>query len=183
MIAHLPPLAKPAQEAPAIRPGANTLMGRNPLGMWIQGPTSGGDFSHPFTVFLAGDYVRVSKGLIIANIAVEPCIGSVPISGDANNPQPTLKLDAGLVDGLNQSWVGILVVPNADGKLDAKPDKPQVTIVQRKFPNAATGKGGFVAIAQLFRKNDRWQVFPIAFFNYRYETSQPATGQRQHFFT
>jgi hypothetical protein len=150
--------------------------------MWIQGPTSGGDFSHPFTPSLVGDRIRISKGLIIGNIAVEPCIGTVPVSGDANNPQPTLKLDAGLVDDLGQSWVGILVLPNVDGKLDAKPDKPQVTIVQRKFPNAATGKGGFIAIAQLFRKNDRWQVFPIAFFNYRYTTSQPAKGARQHFF-
>ena len=171
---------KPAQ--PSLRPGANVLMGRNPLGFWIEGPAGSSDFSHPFTVFVSGDYARVSKGLIIADIAVEPCIGGVPISGDDTHSQPLLKLDASLVDALNQSWVCVLVIPNAAGKLEAKPAKPQVTVVQRAFPMSATGKGGLVALAQLFRKNDRWQVFPIAFYHYRYLTSQPAKGPRQHFF-
>ena len=178
------PTAQPQkpEPAPLLRPGANVLMGRNPLGFWVEGPAGSADFSHPFTVFVSGDTARVSKGLVIADIAVEPCISSVPISGDDKNPQPTLKLDASLVDDLNQSWVGVLVIPNADGKLDAKPSKPQVTVVQRAFPNAATGKGGFVALAQLFRKNDRWQVFQIAFFHFLYITSQPAKGPRQHYF-
>ena len=172
----------PEQEAPMLRPGANVLMGRNPLGFWVEGPAGSSDFSHPFTVLVSGDYTRVSKGLVIADIAVEPCIGSVPISGDDKNPQPTLKLDASLVDDLNQSWVCVEVTPNDKGKLDAKPKKPQVVVVQRAWPNAATGAAGRVALAQLFRKNDRWQVWPIAFFHYRYTTSQPAKGQRQHFF-
>ena len=165
-----------------LRPGANVLMGRNPLGFWVEGPAGSAGFSHPFTVFVAGDTARVSKGLVIADIAVEPCIGSVPISGDDTHATPALKLDASLTDDLNQSWVCVLVVPNADGKLEAKPAKPQVTVVQRAFPIALTGKGGLAPLAQLFRKNDRWQVFQIAFFHLRYVTSQPAKGPRQHFF-
>ena len=172
----------PEQEAPMLRPGANVLMGRNPLGFWVEGPSGGSDFSHPFTVTASGSVARVSKGLVIADIAVEPVIGKAPISGDSKNPQPTLKLDTALTDDLGQSWVCVLVVPNAVGKLDAKPDKPQVTVVQRAFPIALTGNGGIAPLALLLRKNDRWQVYQIAFFHLRYLTSQPAKGPRQHFF-
>ena len=165
-----------------MRPGSNVLMGRNPLGTWVQGPGGGADFSHPFTVFPSSAGARVSRGLVIANIAVEPVIGKVPIGGDDKNTQPVLNLDDSLVDDLGQSWVCVLVIPNADGKLDAKPDKPQVTVVQRAFPIALTGKGGLVPLALLLRRNGHCQVFQIAMFHFRYETSQPASGPRKHFF-
>ncbi len=157
-------------------------MGRNPLGFWVDGPSGGAGFSHPFTVTVSGDTARVSKGMLIADIAVEPCIGSVPISGDANHPQPTLKLDPALTDDLNQSWVCLLVIPNAEGKLEAKPDKPQVTVVQRAFPVSMTGKGGLAPLALLVRKNGRWQAYQITMFHLRYSMAQPASGPRRHYF-
>lgn len=171
-----------AEQAAPMRPGANVLMGRNPLGMWVEGPRSGADFSHPFTVVLASDGVRVSKGLLLANIAVEPVIGKVPVGGDDKNAQPTLKLDASLTDEAGQSWICVEVSPDKDGKLDAKAKKPQVVVVQREHPIALTGETGRAPLALLLRKKDRWQVTPIAMFHLSYVTSQPAKGPRQHFF-
>lgn len=178
-----PPAQPPAPApAPPMRPGANVLMGRNPLGFWVEGPRGGAVFSHPFTVMVSGEMARVSKGLLIAKISVEPVIGKVPIGGDDKNPQPEIKLNAGLVDDLGQSWICVEVTPDKDGKLDAKAKKPQVVAVQRNHPIALTGETGRKPLALLLRKNDRWQVFQIAMFHLSYVTSQPAKGPRQHFF-
>ena len=182
MIARPPtPDAKPAT-TPPLRPGANVLLGRNPLGVWVQGPSGGSGFSHPFTVMASGSGVRVSKGLVIANITAEPCIDKVPISGNTTTRQPVLNLDDSAVDDLNQSWVCVEVTPNADGKLDATPIKPQVVVVQRKYPLTLTGKFGRMPLALLLRKNNTWQVYQIAYFNFRYEAVNPASGPRKHFF-
>lgn len=182
MIARPKPPEPPPVAAPPLRPGANVLVGRNPLGMWVDGPRAGAGFSHPFTVALAGGAVRVSRGLILADLSFEPVIGKVPVGGDAKHPQPVLKLDDSLVDGLNQTWVCVEVTPDADGKLDAKAKKPQVVVVQRKHPIAMTGPTGRVPLALVHYKNGRPQVFQIAMFHFRYVTSQPANGPRQHFF-
>ena len=182
MIARPPAPAQKPEQAPPLRPGANVLMGSNPLGVWVQGPSGGSGFSHPFTVSASGTGARISKGLVIANISVEPVIGEVPISGNTTHRQPVLKLDPSLTDDLNQSWVCVEVTPNADGKLDAKPKTPQALVVQRSSPVALTGPKGRMPLALLLRKNDTWQVYQIAFFHFRYEAVNPATGPRKHFF-
>lgn len=172
-----------ADSSAALRPGANVLMGRNPLGFWMGGPGGGGaDFRHPFTVYVVGGRVRVSRGLVLANIAMEPEIGNAPIGGDATHAQPSLKLDVSLVDDLNQSWVCVEVTPDADGKLDVKGKTSKVVAVQRDHPIAMTGPTGRAPLAMLLRKAGGWQVLQIAMFHFRYETVQPANGPRRHFF-
>ena len=182
MIARPPATTPKPEAAPPLRPGANVLMGRNPLGFWVQGPAGSADFSHPFTVQASGTGARVGKGLVIANISAEPVIGTVPISGDDKHPQPLLTLDASLVDELGQSWVCVEVTPNKDGKLDAKPDKPQVVVVQSRYPVTLTSMKGRAPLALLFRKKGRWQVYQIAMFHLRYETTLSTAGERKHFF-
>ena len=156
------------------------LMGRNPLGMWMEGPSGGADFRHPFSVQAGGSGARVGKGLVIGNVSVEPVIGKAPIGGDARSPQPVLKLKTDLVNERNESWVCVEVTPDDDGKLDGK--KAKVEVVQRDHPIALTGKTGRAPLAMLLRKNDVWQVYQIAMFHFRYETNQPAKGPRTHFF-
>lgn len=176
------PKTPPATLPPAmpLRPGANVRMGRNPLGFWVQGAGGGGDFRHPFPVAVGGGVARVGFGLILANISVEPRIGSVPVSGDDTHPQPTLTLDASLVDASNQSWVCVEVTPENTGRLDEK--KPGVVVVQRAHPIVDTGETGRAPLAMLRWKNKAWVVHEIAMFHLRYETMKTAEGVRRHYF-
>lgn len=179
MIARPAPSQEKPPNTPPMRAGANVLMGRNPLGMWMDGPSGKADFSHPFTVQAGGAGARVGKGLVIGNVSVEPVIGKAPIGGDGKTP-PVLKLNASLVNDRGESWVCVEVTPDDDGKLDGK--KAKIEVVQRDHPIALTGKTGRTPLAMLLRKNDSWRVFQIAMFHLRYETSLPAKGPRTHFF-
>lgn len=170
---------------PALRPGANVRMGRNPLGVWMEGPSGGGDFRHPYLVTASASGARVGKGLILGNIAVEPRIGRVLIGGDENNPQPVLKLNPALVNERGESWVCVEVTPDADGKLDEKGETSTVEVAQRDFPFVTEGETGRAPLALLVYNEDRPRVFQIAMFHYRYQTSL-GTGEgarRKHFFT
>jgi hypothetical protein len=178
------PELQPAVLAPApeLRPGANVRMGRNPLGTWMEGPGGAGDFRHPFTV-TASAVARVSKGLILADIAVEPLIGSVPIGGDAKRPQPTLKLSSSASNRLGESWICVEVTPDEEGKLDPEGKRSKVEVVQRESPFVTLGATGRAPLALLVYKDERPQVFQIAMFHLRYETSlNRETGERKHFF-
>ncbi len=170
------------QAAPPLRPGNGLLMGRNPLGSWIEGPTGGGNFSHPFTVSAPGSVARVSYGLILSTVAVEPRIGSVKISGEANTLQPVLRLSETAVNHLGESWVCVEVTPDADGKLDVENKKSTVEVVQREVPLVIEGKTGRHPLALLVRTNGLWQVFAVTMFHLRYETSLSSDGTRKHYF-
>jgi len=177
-----PPPTKP-EPVPPMRVSAGMRMGSNPLGFWMEGPAGGGaDFRHPWTVYAGGAGARVSSGLILAEIAVEPVIGTVSIGGDDQHPQPVLKLDASLANDLGESWVCVEVTPDADGKLDPEGKKSKVEVVHRDHPIVAAGKTGCTPLAILVWKKGRPQVFQIAMFHFRYETSVPSTGPRKHFF-
>ena len=176
------PPQQPEQPTPSVplRPGANVLLGSNPLGIWISGPAGGGgSFSHPFTVMVSGNMARVSRGIVFANIGLEPVIGKVPIGGDKTKRQPSLELNPSRVDKLDQSWVCVEVTPDEDGKLD--PKKPPV-VVQRAEPMVLRGPTARFPLALLFYKKGRAQVFQIAMFHLRYETVLPADNARKHFF-
>ena len=125
MIARPQQQLQPAKAQPQLRPGANVLMGKNPLGAWFDSTPAANDFRHPFTVNAGGGSARVSRGLVIANIAVEPLIGKVPVGGDDKNPQPVLKLDPSLVDAAGHSWICVEVTPDENGGFSARmPDFP-----------------------------------------------------------
>ncbi len=169
------------QAAPPLRPGAGLRMGSNPLGKWIEGQPGGANFSHPLTVTVTSDAARISYGLILSNVAVQPRIGNVLISGDANNPQPFLKLSKTAINHLNESWICVEVTPDADGKLDAEGKKSKVEVVQRESPLVTQGKTGRAPLALIVLTNGRWQVYQVAMFHYRYETSRLADGTRKHY--
>lgn len=182
MIAPVSP-APPAQPpVPPLIPGSHVLMGRNALGTWIEGPRGGADFSHRWTVHVSGDGARVGFGLVMANVAVEPRIGRVPVSGTDKQPQPVLKLNPALKNDKGESWVCVEVTPNADGALDAGQEESQVVVVQRDHPIAMVGETGRAPLALLFYgAGDRPQVHQVAMFHFRYETAVVA-GRRRHFF-
>jgi hypothetical protein len=182
MIARPTPLPLKAETQPPLRAGANVRMGRNSLGVWMSGRSSGGIFSHPFTVNVAGNNARVSKGIVLGDISVEPLIGKVPVSGDAKHAQPVLRLDASLVDEIGQSWVCVEVTPDADGKLDPDGKKSKVVAVQRAWPMVMEGETGRAPLALLVLKGNRWEVHQVAMFNLRYITSKAEGGKRRHFF-
>jgi hypothetical protein len=169
---------------PPLRVGVNVQMGQNPLGMWVQGPSGGGDFRHPFPVTVSGSSARVGHGLIIANVSVEPLIGRVPVSGDARRPQPRLKLSREMVNSRGESWVCVEVTPDADGNLDEEGEASTVEVVQRESPLVTEGTTGRAPLALLVLRKELWQVHQIAMFHYRYETSLPTAegARRKHFF-
>jgi len=151
--------------------------------MYISGPSGGGvDFRHPFLVTAGAKEARVAAGLILANIAVQPLIGSVPIGGDDKRQQPVLRLDASLINEANESWVCVEATPDAEGNLDEKGEASKVEVVQSRHPIADVGPTGRTPLALLVRRGTGWQVFQIAMFHLRYVTSQPANGPRRHFF-
>ncbi len=177
----LPSPPTPAPSAP-LRAGANVRIGRNALGFWMQGPGGGEGFSHPFTVTLSGSGARVSRGLILANIAVEPLIGKTPVSGGAGKPQPVLQLDSSLVNANGESWVCVQVKPDEEGKLDVDNKKSRVEVMQAAHPISAGGDSGRAPLAMVVYKGGRPQVFQIAMFHLRYETATQTNGPRKHFF-
>lgn len=161
---------------PQLRPGANVMMGSNPLGSWIEGPGGGGaDFRHPYLVTVGGGEARVGAGLIIANISVQ-------IGGDEKHPQPALNIDSSLVNARSESWVCVEVTPDIDGKLDEEHKKSKVVVVQRAHPVVVEGETGRAPLALLFFREGEAQVFQVAMFHLRYETSKAADGRRRHFF-
>lgn len=143
---------------------------------------SGGNFNHPFLVYVSGNNARVGRGVVIGNVAVEPLIGKVPVSGDEKTAQPVLRLDTSTVDALGQSWVCVEATPDADGKLDLDGKLSKVEVVQRDWPVVTDGVTGRAPLALLVLKGTRWEVHQVVMFNLRYETSQPALGKRRHFF-
>lgn len=185
----------PKQTAPVappdlpMRPGTGLLLGRNPLGTWFSTMGGSGDFSHPFTVTVSGQYAFVSLGYVIADVAAEPKIGRVPISGTDNAPPPKLKLDPTRTNALGESWICVEVTPNKSGKLAAAEDAGEaakVEIVQCDAPFVMAGETGRAPLA-LLRYDPKDKTAPpelhqIAFFHFRYETTQPAEGKRRHFF-
>jgi len=179
---------QPAEETnpfshPPLRPGSNVRMGSNPLGFWIENPGGGGsDFRHPFLVTVGSGVARVSSGLLIANVSVQPLIGKVQIGGDARNPQPTLRINPSLVNPRSESWVCVEVTPDADGKLDEDLKKSKVEVVQRSHPTVLEGETGRAPLALLFFREGQARVFQIAMFHLRYETAKTGSGKRKHFF-
>ena len=183
MIARPPQPASPTTPEPPLRAGANLLQGRNSLGFWIQGPTGGNAFQHPYTVVGGGRGVRVSKGLLLGDIAVEPVIGTVPISGDENTAQPTLKIDPAKVNKIGESWVCVEVTPTSAGKLaKSEEESSKVEVVQRDFPLVAIGETGRFPLALLVFRNGVAQLFQITMFHLRYETTLAEGQRRRHFF-
>lgn len=176
----------PASGEPPLRPAGGTLMGRNPLGMWVDAPRSSADFRHPWLVNVSGGQARVGKGYVIAESAVEPVIGKVPISGAEGVRPPSLKIDEAKLTGAGETWVCVEVTPGKDGKLTDKEGKllegAKVEVVQAAYPFATDGPKGRAPLALLVQRGRAWEVFQIAMFHLRYQTSQPADGPRRHFF-
>lgn len=175
-----PHFAKPpAQHAPVppLRAGHNVRLGRNPLGVWLEGPSGGADFRHPFTVHTAGNSARVSHGLVLGNIVIEPWIGSKPASA----PGVKLKLSPERVNERGETWVCVEVTPREDGTLDAEQKEATVEIVQRDHPIVTVGATGRAPLAMLVYRDGRAALHQVAMFHFRYETAVSA-GQRKHFF-
>ncbi len=172
------PIQKPPAE-PALRPGAGLLMGKNKLGMYVDAPRGSVDFRHPWLVSLAGNAVRIGRGYVLAETAVEPRIQGVPISGDTAKAAPVLELDAELINDLKESWVCLEVTPDEEGKLG---EESSVVCVQRSTPFVTVGETGRTPLAALIREGTRWAVWQIAHFHFRYTTSTTDAGRR-HFFS
>jgi predicted RNA-binding protein YlqC (UPF0109 family) len=150
--------------------------------MWIEGPTMGSDFRHPFLVTATASVARVSSGLILAEAGIEPVIGGKPLVDG-----PTLKLSSSLVNSQQESWVCVEVTPDSEGKVvgaDGKlVDGALVEVVQSASPFASNGAKGRAPLAMLFYgAGTTPQVVQIAMFHLRYETNQPAEGPRRHYF-
>lgn len=173
---------------PQIRLGGNVRVGSNALGFWVEGPGGGGgDFRHPFLVTVGGGVARVARGLILSDGGgVEPRIGKTPVGGTEREPQPELKLDAGNVTAMGESWVCVEVRPDGDGKIGAEGETPAVQVVQSRFPYVTEGSAGRAPLALLSYRPDGPRTGPrvvqIAFFHLRYLTSKPADGRRRHYF-
>lgn len=177
------PVAPPV---PPLRAGGGMLLGRNRLGVWLEAPHGGGgDFRHPWLVTATGAVARVRSGLVLANVSVEPVIGGVPLSGTDRQPPPKLKLDAEKTNEAGESWVCVEVTPDAEGKLDAEGETSMVEVVQRDVPVVSTGDTGRTPLALLvYRESRLVQVWQVAYFNFRYETSKGTEegARRRHFF-
>lgn len=182
MIAPPKPAPVASASAPALRPGANLRMGSNSLGTWFTAAGGGGDFSHPFTVLVAGNKCRVSPGLVIGDVGVEPKIGGVPLSGGEKKPKPVLELDGSLTNAQGESWVCVEVEEKEEGG-NLKPESLRAVVVQRDAPVLMGGKTGRAPLAMLRYKSSksRPEVFQIAFFHLRYEAGGTAE-KRRHFF-
>jgi hypothetical protein len=161
-------------------------MGRNPLGTWVEGLGNGSDFRHPFQVTAGSADARVSPGLILAETGIVPVIGEVPLGGDKQRRAPVLKLDASLVNERKESWVCVEVTPDDEGKVATEGGKlvdgAKVEVVQRAAPFVTAGTTGRAPLAMLLYGRRVPQVFQIAMFHLRYETSQPTEGRRRHWF-
>ncbi len=187
MIARPKPMPDSPVKTPTMRPGANLLMGRNALGTWFTATGGSGDFSHPFTVSVSGEKCRVSPGLVVADVSVEPMIGKVPLSGGEKTKPPVLDLDPGLTNDQGESWVCVEVTPNKEGKLGGEKGEADTTVkvevVQRDAPTLMGGKTGRTPLAILRYKSakSRPEVFQIAFFHLRYQSGGTAE-KRRHFF-
>lgn len=179
------PPAEVPREIP-LQPGAGLRTGRNPLGTWVEGLGNGSDFRHPFLVTAGSADARISRGLILAETGIEPTIGDVPIGGDKQRRVPVLRLDASLVNDRKESWVCVEVTPDAEGKVaDAKGglvDGAKVEVVQRAAPFVTQGDTGRAPLAMLLYGRKVPQVFQIAMFHFRYETTLPVNGRRRHWF-
>ncbi len=153
------------------------------MGFWMQGNMGGGDFSHPFPVFAGGGVARVGKGLILADMSVEPVIGRVPIGGDENNAQPTLKIDATKSNDKGESWVCVEVTPTPEGTLkESESGTSKVEVVQRDSPVLTLGDIGRWPLALLVFREQAVQVFQVTMFHLHYETSLAEGQRRKHFF-
>ena len=176
----------PQGEAP-LRVGAGALLGKNALGTWIAAPQGGADFSHPFTVTVAGDVAWVSRGVIVAERAIEPRIGRVPIGGTDSEPMPMLKLSITKSTAQKESWVCVEVTPTEEGKLTDEEGAllpgVVVEVVQRDAPSVMAGKTGRAPLALLsYEDPGAPRVWQVAMFHFRYETVQAAEGPRRHYF-
>lgn len=182
MIARTPMKPPSQKQVPPLRAGSNLRQGSNLLGTWFSARSGGSDFSHPFTVTVAGGAAYVSRGFVYAgDDGVEPRIGSVPIGGDERHGAPTLRLDAGIVNDRKESWVCVEVTPDEDGKLG---EKAKVEVVQREHPSVPIGDTGRTPLALLlYESGDVPQVWQIAYFHFHYITTPAAEKkQRGHFF-
>ena len=171
---------------PKLQPGMNALLSHTPAGPVISNPFAGVGFGHPWNPVLVGFRngagVRLSKG-IVTNIEdgkmFEPTIGGVPMSGTEKVGAPTLALDPS-VAAANESWVLLTFTPNEKGLIDKD---VKVEIVHRGTPGAGVGKTASIALAQIvWRDKHPTAVWPIVFFNLRYQRKTTATGAIRHFF-
>jgi hypothetical protein len=151
----------------------------------MDSPRASVDFRHPWLVSLGGGGARIGKGYILAEIGIEPVIGSVPISGADGQPAPVLKLDPDLGNELGESWICVEVTPTAEGKLVVEgklAEGARVECVHRLTPLVTNGPTGRTPLALLVRRGNAWAVWQIAFFHFRYMGSQTSEGQLRHFF-
>jgi hypothetical protein len=99
-----------------------------------------------------------------------------------------LKLDASLVNERGESFICLEVTPDAEGKVSEADgslrDGASVVVVQSDVPMLTVGEKGRTPLAMLVYREGatRPEVHQIAFFHFRYESAQPASGQRRHFF-
>lgn len=183
-------------DAPRPQPGVNSQLASTPFGFVISGAPAGGtSFAHPWRPSLAGDGVRLAKGLIFetggSGLGMEPVIAGIPISGDAVKrlAQPVLRLDRSVATAQRESWVCVEVTPSADGTLADKDGAlakgVKIEVVHRDAPTrtgAATGRHPLALIA--WSASGPSRIWPITFFNLRYRRTTPAPGKGvpQHLF-
>jgi hypothetical protein len=188
------PSRPPASSSQRLRLGVNTLGGQTPLGFYVSGKSSAGNFSHPFRPALGANFITFSKGLVDG---FEPVISEgankVPISGYEKHPaSPRLSLDAKDINTVTQeSWACVEVTPTEDGEIaDAKGQLAagvKIEVLHRSSPTAGPNdKAGRHPLALILWNDGRpMKVFEITFFNLRYFRTSPAPGggpQRHYFF-
>jgi hypothetical protein len=168
-----------------LKPGPGTRIVQTPMGDLLGAPTRTGNFKHPFRAALANGVLQFSKGIVFGSIPHEPTINKVPISGDANNPAPSLRLDPSVFNGQgwnDATWACIEITPNADGSTDKK---TMVEVVHRGEPTSANPKVGRQPLCMiLWAANRPARILDIVYFNLRYYRTTPAPGHGipRHFF-
>ena len=157
--------------------GVGVRVRQSPQGYVHSLDRRGKGFAHPFRAALSGMRVSVERGVVEG---YEPVIGSVPISGDADNARPLLELSD---LGRQETWVCVEVYPEEDNTLTKeKPPK----IVHGEVPTLRSRTIGRHPLAMVVWLEGRpVQLLQITYFNLRYARinfDSTEIGVVRHFF-
>lgn len=181
-----------AREESALRPqpGCGTRLAKTPLGFSYSTPQRNGRFPHPFRPFLGPQGLTLTRGLVIADLGIEPTIGGVKISGEAKKAQPRLKLDAADLgpdwDGA-ESWAVVEVTPTIDATGAATfTEETPVVVKHSARPTRSGALSGTHPLALILWESGRAvRAVAITMFHLRYYfQAAPAdgVGGPKHFF-
>jgi len=168
-----PILAEQAPRAPRPQPGHGTRLTASNYGYSLSARSDGGAFAHPFKPSLTASGIRLAKGLVDE---FEPTIKGVPISGDAENPQPVLELDPDVASEAGESWVCVEVEAgtriNDAGEEELRErlsDESRAEIVHVDTPRSLDQAIGRQALVLIVWQRERvFRALTITHFNLRY---------------